>query len=69
MPLTPSPETVHTLLWTEGTYEVQRWQEDDQRCVQIVPNLADSEPIVAYVVEELDELIAALQAQRDWLGG
>jgi len=65
MPLSPSPETVHTLHHTIASIEIQRWEEDDQRVLVITPD--NEQPIEAVCVEELDELIAALQAQRDWL--
>jgi hypothetical protein len=53
---------------TQGDTTIHRWTDDEQRCVVVQSHRTDGS-IEAVCVEELDELIAALQAQREWLEG
>lgn len=72
MPLNPSPVTVNTLHWTQGTIEIQRYDDGDteynQRMVLLNWDGVDLGDTEAVVPEELHELAQALLDQAEWLG-
>lgn len=79
MPLSPSPDLVVVLQHTLNNVGIGKWEDDDQRVLLISPyDGANDGPFAdgdwdydrtaqLVTLEELDELIGALQLQRHWL--